>query len=95
MPWLLLIGFYLFLFKQMQAGGAKAFSFGKSKAKLVNKENPDVTFGDVAGVDEALEELEEIKEFLAEPEKFKAVGAKLWPDLSHSATAQAESPALA
>ncbi|MGO1908274.1 MAG: ATP-dependent zinc metalloprotease FtsH, partial [Brevibacterium linens] len=52
-------------------------NFGKSKAKLVNKENPDVTFTDVAGVDEALEELEEIKEFLAEPEKFKAVGAKI------------------
>lgn len=52
-------------------------NFGKSKAKLVNKENPDVIFKDVAGVDEALEELEEIKEFLAEPEKFKAVGAKI------------------
>ncbi|OYD05965.1 AAA family ATPase, partial [Paludifilum halophilum] len=64
-----------FLISQMSGG--KMMNFGKSKAKLVNKENSDVTFKDVAGVDEALEELEEIKEFLAEPEKFKAVGAKI------------------
>ncbi|MGO3065527.1 MAG: ATP-dependent zinc metalloprotease FtsH, partial [Brevibacterium linens] len=66
---------FWFLISQMSGG--KMMNFGKSKAKLVNKENPDVTFTDVAGVDEALEELEEIKEFLAEPEKFKAVGAKI------------------
>src|ERR1051326_2875870 len=51
LPWLLLIGFYLFLFRQMQAGGAKAFSFGKSKAKLLTGDTPKVTFADVAGAD--------------------------------------------
>ncbi|MCT1549520.1 ATP-dependent zinc metalloprotease FtsH [Brevibacterium casei] len=69
--------FIVFWFLISQMSGGKMMNFGKSKAKLVNKENPDVTFKDVAGVDEALEELEEIKEFLAEPEKFKAVGAKI------------------
>ena len=53
LPWLLLIGFYLFLFRQMQSGGAKAFSFGKSKAKLLTGDTPKVTFADVAGADEA------------------------------------------
>ena len=53
LPWLLLIGFYLFLFRQMQAGGNKAFSFGKSKAKLLTGDTPKVTFADVAGADEA------------------------------------------
>ena len=61
----------------MQGGGSRVMSFGKSKAKLVNKESPQVTFADVAGVDEAVEELQEIKEFLAEPAKFQAVGAKI------------------
>ena len=60
-----------------QGGGSRVMSFGKSKAKLVNKESPQVTFADVAGVDEAVEELQEIKEFLAEPAKFQAVGAKI------------------
>ncbi|MEP6990135.1 MAG: ATP-dependent metallopeptidase FtsH/Yme1/Tma family protein, partial [bacterium] len=77
LPWLLLIGFYLFLFRQMQAGGNKAFSFGKSKAKLLTGDTPKVTFADVAGADEAVEELHEIKEFLQEPAKFQAVGAKI------------------
>src|SRR6266550_7884238 len=58
LPWLLLIGFYLFLFRQMQAGGAKAFSFGKSKAKLLTGDTPKVTFADVAGADEAKQELQ-------------------------------------
>src|SRR6478735_6471630 len=76
-PWLLLIGFYLFLFKQMQAGGAKAFSFGKSKAKLLTGDTPKVTFADVAGADEAKEELEEIIEFLRDPQKYTRLGGRL------------------
>ena len=74
-PFIIIFVVFWFLISQMSGG--KMMNFGKSKAKLVNKENPDITFKDVAGVDEALEELEEIKEFLAEPEKFKAVGAKI------------------
>ncbi|MCI4010143.1 ATP-dependent zinc metalloprotease FtsH [Brevibacterium sp. ZH18] len=74
-PFVIIFVVFWFLISQMSGG--KMMNFGKSKAKLVNKENPDITFKDVAGVDEALEELEEIKEFLAEPEKFKAVGAKI------------------
>jgi cell division protease FtsH len=76
-PWLLLIGFYLFLFKQMQAGGAKAFSFGKSKAKLLTGDTPKVTFADVAGADEAKQELQEIIEFLRDPQKFTKLGGRL------------------
>src|SRR5690625_2829217 len=74
-PFVIIFVVFWFLISQMSGG--KMMNFGKSKAKLVNKENPDVIFKDVAGVDEALEELEEIKEFLAEPEKFQAVGAKI------------------
>ncbi|HEY8175297.1 MAG TPA: ATP-dependent metallopeptidase FtsH/Yme1/Tma family protein, partial [Gemmatimonadaceae bacterium] len=70
LPWLLLIGFYLFLFRQMQAGGAKAFSFGKSKAKLLTGDTPKITFADVAGADEAKQELQEIIEFLRDPQKY-------------------------
>jgi cell division protease FtsH len=77
LPWLLLIGFYLFLFKQMQAGGAKAFSFGKSKAKLLTGDTPKITFGDVAGADEAKQELQEIIEFLRDPQKFTKLGGRL------------------
>jgi cell division protease FtsH len=62
---------------QMQGGGSRVMNFGKSKAKLVSKDMPKVTFADVAGADEAVEELQEIKEFLAEPAKFQAVGAKI------------------
>jgi cell division protease FtsH len=76
-PWLLLIGFYLFLFKQMQAGGAKAFSFGKSKAKLLTGDTPKITFADVAGADEAKQELQEIIEFLRDPQKFTKLGGRL------------------
>src|SRR5690606_4014621 len=61
----------------MQGGGGKVMQFGKSKAKLVSKETPTVTFADVAGADEAIEELEEIKEFLADPTKFQAIGARI------------------
>jgi len=73
-----IVVFLLFFFMgQMQGGGNKVMSFGKSKAKLVNKDMPQTTFADVAGADEAVEELEEIKDFLADPEKFHAVGAKI------------------
>ena len=77
LPWLLLIGFYLFLFRQMQSGGAKAFSFGKSKAKLLTGDTPKVTFADVAGADEAKVELQEIIEFLKDPQKFTKLGGRL------------------
>ncbi|HEY7235355.1 MAG TPA: ATP-dependent zinc metalloprotease FtsH [Gemmatimonadaceae bacterium] len=77
LPWLLLIGFYLFLFRQMQAGGAKAFSFGKSKAKLLTGDTPKVTFADVAGADEAKQELQEIIEFLRDPQRFTKLGGRL------------------
>ncbi|MBA3338751.1 MAG: ATP-dependent metallopeptidase FtsH/Yme1/Tma family protein [Gemmatimonadaceae bacterium] len=77
LPWLLLVGFYLFLFRQMQAGGNKAFSFGKSKAKLLTGDTPKITFVDVAGADEAKEELEEIIEFLKDPQKYTKLGGRL------------------
>jgi len=78
-PLLLILGLFWFVMSQMQGGGGGrgVMGFGKSRAKLVTKESPKVTFSDVAGVDEAVEELEEIKEFLAEPTKFQAVGAKI------------------
>src|SRR6476661_5889807 len=77
LPWLILIGFYLFFFRQMQAGGQKAFSFGKSKAKLLSGDTPKVTFADVAGADEAKQELQEIIEFLRDPQKFTRLGGRL------------------
>ncbi|HEX7123688.1 MAG TPA: ATP-dependent zinc metalloprotease FtsH [Gemmatimonadaceae bacterium] len=76
-PLLLLIGFWIFIFRQMQAGGAKAFSFGKSKAKLLTGDTPKVTFADVAGCDEAKIELQEIIEFLKDPQKFTKLGGRL------------------
>ncbi|WP_454050894.1 ATP-dependent zinc metalloprotease FtsH [Cellulomonas sp. Marseille-Q8402] len=77
LPFVIILGLFWFLMSSMQGGGSRVMSFGKSKAKLVSKESPQVTFADVAGVDEALEELQEIKEFLSEPAKFQAVGAKI------------------
>ncbi|HEU4563435.1 MAG TPA: ATP-dependent zinc metalloprotease FtsH [Gemmatimonadaceae bacterium] len=77
LPFLLFIGFWLFFFRQMQAGGAKAFSFGKSKAKLLTGDTPKVTFADVAGADEAKQELQEIIEFLKDPQKFTKLGGRL------------------
>ena len=77
LPLLLLFGFWIFLFRQMQAGGAKAFSFGKSKAKLLTGDTPKVTFADVAGCDEAKVELQEIIEFLRDPQKFTRLGGRL------------------
>jgi cell division protease FtsH len=77
LPYVLLIGFWIFLFRQMQAGGNKAFSFGKSKAKLLSGDTPKITFADVAGADEAKVELQEIIEFLKDPQKFTKLGGRL------------------
>ena len=75
---ILIIGLiFWFLLSRMQGGGSKVMQFGKSKAKLISKDMPQVTFADVAGTDEAVEELHEIKEFLQEPGKFQALGAKI------------------
>ena len=77
LPLVLLGLLFWWLLSSMQGGGGKVMQFGKSKAKLVNKETPTVTFADVAGADEALEELHEIKEFLEDPAKFQAIGARI------------------
>jgi cell division protease FtsH len=77
LPLVIILALFWFLLSNMQGGGSRVMQFGKSKAKLVSKEAPKVTFADVAGADEAVEELYEIKEFLAEPAKFQAVGAKI------------------
>jgi cell division protease FtsH len=76
-PILLIVGFFFFLMQQMQGGGNRVMSFGKSKARLVSKDAPKITFADVAGLDEAIEELQEIKEYLEAPQKFQAMGAKI------------------
>ncbi len=77
LPWLILIGFMIFIFMQMQGSGNRVMQFGKSKAKLVTKDQPRVTFKDVAGLEEAIEELEEIKDFLQNPERYRQMGAKI------------------
>ncbi|MHB1297715.1 MAG: ATP-dependent zinc metalloprotease FtsH [Gemmatimonadaceae bacterium] len=77
LPWIIIFGIWIFLFRQMQAGGNKAFSFGKSKAKLLSGDTPKVTFADVAGADEAKVELREIIEFLKDPAKFTKLGGRL------------------
>lgn len=77
LPFILMVGFLFFFLQQMQGGGNKVMSFGKSKAKLFTKDQPKITFQDVAGVDEAVEELKEVKEFLESPAKFLALGAKI------------------
>ena len=77
LPLLIILGLFLWLMMRMQGGGRGVMQFGKSKAKLATKDMPKVTFADVAGADEAVEELHEIKEFLQEPRKFLEVGAKI------------------
>ncbi|MDP9070648.1 MAG: ATP-dependent zinc metalloprotease FtsH [Actinomycetota bacterium] len=77
LPIVLLFGGFLFIVNSMQGGGNKVMQFGKAKPKVVSKEEPKVTFADVAGADEAVNELVEIKEFLESPAKFQAIGAKI------------------
>jgi cell division protease FtsH len=77
LPYLLIVLFFVFMLNQMQGGGSRVMNFGKSKAKLITKDTPKTTFADVAGADEAIEELQEIKEFLQSPGKFQAIGAKI------------------
>ena len=74
---MLLFGFWIFLMNQVQGGGSKVMSFGKSRAKRMTPDSPKIGFKDVAGVDEAVEELQEIKEFLENPKKFQALGARI------------------
>ena len=76
-PFIIIGVLFFFLLNSVQGGGSRVMQFGKSKAKVANKDTPKTTFSDVAGCEEAIEELEEIKEFLAEPAKFQAVGAKI------------------
>ena len=77
LPWVVILGLWFFLLRQLQAGGSRAFSFGKSKAKLLSGDTPKITFADVAGADEAKVELEEIIEFLKDPQKFTRLGGRL------------------
>jgi cell division protease FtsH len=77
LPFVIFIGFWLFLMNQVQGGGSKVMSFGKSRAKRMSVDSPKISFRDVAGVDEAVEELHEIKEFLENPKKFQALGARI------------------
>src|SRR5206468_2837100 len=77
LPIILLFGGFLFIINSMQGGGNRVMQFGKAKPKVVSKDQPKVTFADVAGADEAVAELQEIKEFLESPAKFQAIGAKI------------------
>ena len=77
LPFVILIAFWIFLMNQVQGGGSKVMSFGKSRAKRMTPDSPKIGFKDVAGVDEAVEELHEIKEFLENPKKFQALGARI------------------
>ncbi|MDQ3991439.1 MAG: ATP-dependent zinc metalloprotease FtsH [Actinomycetota bacterium] len=77
LPFLLIFGFIIFLMQQGQGGGGRVMSFGKAKARQVTKDQPKTTFDDVAGMDEAIEELREVKDYLASPAKFQAMGAKI------------------
>lgn len=77
LPFVIFLLFWLFIINQMQGGGSKVMSFGKSRAKRMSVDSPKISFRDVAGVDEAVEELHEIKEFLENPKKFQALGARI------------------
>ena len=77
LPWLLFVGLWLFILRQMQGGPKGAFSFGKSRAKLVSEDRPTITFKDVAGVEEAKQELQEIIDFLRDPRKFQRLGGRI------------------
>ncbi len=77
LPFILFFGFWIFLMNQMQGGGSRVMNFGKSKAKRMSVDAPKITFRDVAGVDEAVQELQEIKEFLENPKKFQSLGARI------------------
>ncbi len=77
LPWLLFIAFWIWIFRTMQGGGNKAFQFGRSKAKLISPDTPKITFTDVAGADEAKDELQEIVEFLKDPQRFSRLGGRL------------------
>jgi cell division protease FtsH len=77
LPFLLFFGFWVFLMNQMQGGGSRVMSFGKSRAKRMSVDAPKITFRDVAGADEAVQELQEIKEFLENPKKFQSLGARI------------------
>ena len=77
LPWLLFIAFWIWIFRTMQGGGNRAFQFGRSKAKLISPDTPKVTFADIAGADEAKTELEEVIEFLKDPQRFSRLGGRL------------------
>jgi len=77
LPWVVIFGLWIFLLRQLQAGGSRAFAFGKSKAKLLTGDTPKITFADVAGCDEAKVELQEVIEFLKDPQKFTRLGGRL------------------
>ncbi len=77
LPFLIIFLLFMVFLNQMQGGGSRVMNFGKSKAKLITKDTPKTSFADVAGADEAIEELQEIKEFLQSPGKFQAIGAKI------------------
>ncbi|GAB2820413.1 ATP-dependent zinc metalloprotease FtsH [Actinocorallia aurea] len=77
LPLIIIVLIFLFIMNQMQGGGSRVMNFGKSKAKLITKDTPKTTFADVAGADEAIEELQEIRDFLQNPAKFQAIGAKI------------------
>ena len=76
-PMLLLVGVWIFFMRQMQSGGGKAMNFGRSRARMLNQDNARVTFADVAGVDEAKDELSEVVEFLSNPKKFTRLGGRI------------------
>jgi cell division protease FtsH len=93
-PMLLLIGVWILFMRQMQSGGTKAMSFGRSKARLMTQDKIKVTFSDVAGVDEAKEELEEIIEFLKEPKRFTSLGGRIQKAYSSWGLQEPEKPCL-